>query len=689
MSILLFFILTIFSGFIIDLIIKKWKADLLEKIIIRFGVGLGIIPILGVILNLLSIPLDWKIFLIISIAIFLLSFYFRKENLLKEFRNLDFGLTKITKNQIYTFFVFIMFFITAYMYISGSFAYPWFEDGDPYGYASDIKYITLEKTYSADMHFCHYAEPYPQGYQILMGILHQTNDSIYFTMKFFSSLIISFSILFFFYFVKIFSKKVEIAFWSTFCLFAIPAWLSHFIFPLAFNMTLMIILFYSLINISESKNWKYLSIILYASILITHFYTGVIISVLLILYYLNKVFVEEKFNKDVLDVLILGFLTSLLFWMPSLYKFREVIFSTNPPELGGIEIFFPFFSKVIAGNIYSIVFFGSLFAFALLYISRNHWFKYIKKGLSYPNIKYKIFFVLLIIALCILVIPQDKIIYAKGSADRIYNISDFFIVQNGNMINNPIGIGIILMSIFLIGFSLLSINIKKLFLENNFYLSTSYIWTIFSFIGIMGVVLSIGFAPFRMWTFFGMCLSLMVGYTIYEILKSIKFTFKEYETVLRFIFISLLIISVYFTSFQQKYWHNTAPWPEHQIMVPKSQELYIWMREGGLPKNTMVDNICHRPSLVIGYDMLSKPWSNEEVCESATSYYHISLNKTVEDNYNFLKRNNFSYVVIGASCIAKYNVNPELVNIRIQEFINSTKFKLIKNTETEYLFKVI
>jgi len=124
-------------------------------------------------------------------------------------------------------------------------------------------------------------------------------------------------------------------------------------------------------------------------------------------------------------------------------------------------------------------------------------------------------------------------------------------------------------------------------------------------------------------------------------------------------------------------------------MVPESQQLYIWMREGGLPKDSMVTNLCHREILVFGYDMLSKSWLNKELDSMRDdAYLWRALNESLEDNYIFLKRNNFDYVTIGASCVAKFQMDIGLVNNRIQEMANSTKFSLVKNTPTEFLFKV-
>jgi hypothetical protein len=63
----------------------------------------------------------------------------------------------------------------------------------------------------------------------------------------------------------------------------------------------------------------------------------------------------------------------------------------------------------------------------------------------------------LIVLLLVLIIPEEKIFYTAGTATRPYVAKDFFTAQYGNLINNPLGIGFVIMTIFVI--VLLSISI--------------------------------------------------------------------------------------------------------------------------------------------------------------------------------------------------------------------------------------
>ncbi|MBD3249366.1 hypothetical protein GF336_04950 [Candidatus Woesearchaeota archaeon] len=682
-SIILFFVLSVGLGFLIDIFIKNWKADFLEKLVIRIGAGILLIPFFGVIFNLISIPLHWISFLILSAVIFSSASYLRKNTLLEDLRSLNLKRFRLKRSHIYTFFILIIFAVSAYMYVSGSFNYPWFEDGDPYSYAAASKYISLKKTYSAPYYFTHFAEPYPQGYSIFMGVLNQTNDSIYWTLKYFNALIVSFSILFFFYFAKKLTKRTSSAFWASFILAAIPAWVSHFVFALNFNMALMFLVFYAFFSVKEDKRWKYPGAFFYAAILMTHFYTGFIISVILIIAYILRVLVYKDFSKDYLDIMVVGFLLSLMFWVPALARYWDLFLEGH--QLGGLNTFLPFAELLINSPALMMLLIAGIIAFLFLYLKHNIWFGHVKKILEKKNFAMWLYLGILVLGLLILIIPSEKIIYERGSASRVYGFSDFFIAQKGNMINNPIGIGWVVMIIFIIGMFLLIKNFKKLFTEKNFKLLVPFSWTIFSFIGVMGASLSIGFVPFRMWTFFGMSLALVSGYSIFLILKA-----AGKNNLIKIALIALIVISAYYTSFVPKYWHNTAQWPDHQIMVPESQNLYIWMRNSGrIPKDSYVLNLCHKSNLMFGYDMISPLWSDPELNhKSENAYITSSLNNSLENNYNFLKKHNFEYTSIGVSCVAKFKSDQKLVNDKLQAIANDTRFNLVYNTESEFLFKI-
>jgi len=167
----------------------------------RIGFGLAFLPFLGLMLNLLRIPIDWKIILALSLVypIYCIIRYKPKPQL--QF--------KITKNTLSILAMLALFVVNLYIYTSGAFAYPYLEDDDSWSHALSVKFVSIEKSVFVGINNpFHYIDPYPPTYDLLMGILHQTNNSVHFTLKFFNALIISLSTIFFYFFVKEFTNSL-------------------------------------------------------------------------------------------------------------------------------------------------------------------------------------------------------------------------------------------------------------------------------------------------------------------------------------------------------------------------------------------------------------------------------------------------------------------------------------------------
>src|SRR3989338_4006133 len=228
--------------------IEKESDDFLERNLMRFGIGLGVMLLFGFLLNLLRIPLDWRIFLGIGVLILIVKFYldYRKNRTIMQNFNLN----------LYSILMLILFAITLYMYVHGAFAYPYLEDDDSWSHAMSVKYVSMEKTvFTGKEVLFHYIDPYPPAYDMLLGIVHQTNNSVYWTLKFFNALIISFSIIFFYFFAREFTSSSKKALFATFALFAVPAFLSHFIWALALTVPLYFVSFYCVERINHDKKW--------------------------------------------------------------------------------------------------------------------------------------------------------------------------------------------------------------------------------------------------------------------------------------------------------------------------------------------------------------------------------------------------------------------------------------------------
>jgi hypothetical protein len=326
----------------------------------------------------------------------------------------------------------------------------------------------------------------------------------------------------------------------------------------------------------------------------------------------------------------------------------------------------------------------------VMYFYRSKWLPKIGSFMRKDGIKFKIFMIFMVFILLFLFLGPKYIIESRGTATRDYNLKDFFVATPHNMINNPIGVGSVLMSFFCLGLILMFVYKDKLFLKKNMWVSTILLWSVFALLIIFGTYTSIVLVPFRMWTFFALFAPIVASFAVLGLTKLVK------QDWLRLVLILVFVILVWNTSYTNKNSANTAVWPNHEVVIPESEELYAWMRDGGLPKDSSVMPLCNLPSVAIGYDMNADQFLNKEFNplydheRKLKWYYRLSLNKTLEENYDLLSGNGIEYTTIGMNCYAKLQkgYTQELVITRLNEMMNSTKFTMVKSTQSEALFRV-
>ena len=152
-----------------------WRSHNLETTIMRIGIGLGALPVVGVLLNLLRIPLDWRIFFALSSVIFLIK-------LISAGTRGHFKIHFQIKERPYVLgILLILLAFNFFIYCKGPFLSPWLEDDDSWAHAAGIKYVAIEKNFNPSSGEFHYINPYPPGYDLIFGILHQTHPSLYWT----------------------------------------------------------------------------------------------------------------------------------------------------------------------------------------------------------------------------------------------------------------------------------------------------------------------------------------------------------------------------------------------------------------------------------------------------------------------------------------------------------------------------
>ena len=691
LTILLFFIYTWGLGFTATAFLKK-SHNFFERNLMRIGIGLGILPILGLVLNFLKIPLDWKIFLLISMAypVFVLA----KKIIRKELPKIE-GL-KLTKANICLIIVFLLFFATFYMYASGAFKYPWFEDDDPWSHAAGVRYVAIEKTVTPGEnnpgtdYFLPYLGPYPPAYDLVLGVLHQTSPYIMWTMKFFNALIISLGIIFFYFFAKRFMKNSGKALFATFILAAIPCFLSHFIWAHALIPALFFVLIYCIDSIFQDKRYTIISSLILASLLVTQPGQAIKIGIFVALYIIVKSVSNRKFLMNFIYIYIPAGILSLTWW------------GTQAKEI---------FAMRGAGEILQGA--GAAISKPLL---QRIWELIVK---FFPA--------------------------SSGTATRVYTFDDFFVAKSQNMINNPVGVGSIIYLLLFVFMLLMFIYIVQKTLKTareqrtlfyaliiiNFLagivmllLSVRYItalfgspifisllldlyamllialafgilyltgklknredwimvvllWLLFTFLGINSMTfnLPVGLMAFRFWMLFAIPAALIAAEGAW-VLSSIMKKFK----IPRIAVLVALAVMIIFTSGIPKYQVNTAMWGPGATLSATGQTTdYVWLKT--LPLNTRVFTFDeHHRYRVIALNKDTCEW-----CPHIIELHKNVINMSIDDIYSKLKSEKYEYAIAGVIHVQMYGKAAEE---QINELIASEYFTPVYQTQTSVILKI-
>ena len=289
-AILVFVVITWGLGFSAWYGCKK-PSNTVEKAIVQCALGMAGFVVLGVLFNLLHIPQDWKLFTLAAILGPITYAIIKR-------KHLKLPKLKINKSTLYLAIVIILFLITLNMHLKGAFSYPYLEDTDPWEHALSVKYITQEKSLKASedvtKSYFSYLAPYPPGYDLTMGVLHQLNPSITSTLKTFNAIIISFIILLFYIFAKSFIGNRDKALVATFIFAMIPSFLSHFIWAHSLVIFLLFPMLIAFEFLNKDKRWQLPAAIIFAAILTSQPAQPVKIAVMLGIYIVIKSRSEER-----------------------------------------------------------------------------------------------------------------------------------------------------------------------------------------------------------------------------------------------------------------------------------------------------------------------------------------------------------------------------------------------------------
>ena len=544
-TIILFFVIILGLGYSILYLFKIKSENNLERFFVYMAIGLGTFPLLTVTLNLVRIPLHWITYLILSLAVPCLILI--RMQLKKETRQKQQPIFRLTKSNVYMSLVIMLSLILFVVYLKGAFSYNYLEDDDSWDHAVETKYVSLYNTYSRAIDIDNfkrtYIEPYPPSYDVLMGVLHQTNDSVSWTLKFFNALLIALGIIFFYLFaVEFFNNKAK-ALAATFIITIIPSFMSHFIWSQTLALILFFPAFYALNKIKENKAWLWVSIIIIGSILVSQPSTAAIFGAMLGIYWFARVLIESIQKKKIalwgdnspfLIAGIGGVLVSMIYWIPTFIKF-------------GIRITF-----------IGIGMFEGLFS------------------------------------------TEAETLLEDTSGGIVYGVRDFFIAPLVSKMDQPIGWGAFVFVLLAFTIIMLVLNYKKLKAKD--YALTALFWFVFCVLGTQSNALPMKLFPHRFWVFLAIPVALLAAEGLIIVYNSLKSRKSVLYPVMVVIFIGLMITSAY-----PKYVVETSHWPFGGGWSSYEEiKGYQWMADN-LPKNTPVFNLCHDEEKVIGFDMYAPP----------------------------------------------------------------------------------
>ena len=555
----------------------KPPSNIFEREFLRLGFGIGLFSVLAIILNLLHIPIHWLLFLILGMIspLGILFKVFKKQ--------VKFPKIEMSKENIFFILVMIIFLAHFLIFLKGAFSYPYLEDGDPWDHARSIRYIAAQQTAfepSTSDELFKFMDAYPPIFDILMAVLYQVNGNMIWTLKFFNALIVSLSLVFFYIFAKKLSNNPTKALIATFILFLIPSYMSHFIWALVMSMALFFPCLYALESIKDDPKWKYIAAVMIGALLVSQPSMAFVLSIMLFLYWIVKSIMYQNTNKNILVAGLLGIILSSLWWLPIYFRWGSPI--------------------------------------------ENEW-----AGVYSPN----------------MVENQKRIgqfspgFRIIGTADRVYTFSDFFFVKKTNMINNPIGIGPVLLPLLFLSILYLLLNIKSLFKRENEWKILCLVWLVFTFLGIHGARLPIQFIAFRFWMLFAIPVSFLVGGVLTEMIGT--------KTFSRIVLVILVLVGVGITSGIVKYQINTALWGPGYMINEIEYSAYMKF-DKEFPEHQKVFSMCQDSTYKLAaYDQDECLWCQKDV---QLRRDFLNQTKTPETIYNFLKNESYKYLLIDLSC---------------------------------------
>lgn len=253
---------------------------LVDTILLSLVVGLGMLPLVILLLRILHIPMDVRILIFLAAVGPAIGIWFSRKPT---------GKVSIQRYACIGIVLIAAVLVAAMMYI-GATTYPYLENDDPWGHAVGAHYVAFEKTtWQPQVTLSHYLEPYPPYFTAMMGILHQSNNDLQWVLKFFNALIIGMSIIAAFYAFEALTKDSVRAALGAVIIGVLPAYMSHFIWSQTLAIPVFFIALWAVASIEPAKQWHkseglLLAVLLVWSATIIQPSTAAVFALLFIIY---------------------------------------------------------------------------------------------------------------------------------------------------------------------------------------------------------------------------------------------------------------------------------------------------------------------------------------------------------------------------------------------------------------------
>jgi hypothetical protein len=330
-TVVVFFVVTLGMG---QGLLALAGATLQRNPILRgietLGFGLAAFSFAGVVFHVLHVPIDFRAYIAVACVGPVVALVRR--------RTTKAAGVAWTRDETTCALVLVALLLTFFgIYCFGALSYPYLEDTDPWLHAEGALYIAKERTYSVDpllRHlggFANYLEPYPPTFDVIMGVLRQTNDSVYWTLKVFNVVLVTLALGFSFLFGEAYAGSAPRGLFVTVVLAALPSFMSHFIWSQSLALCVFPVAMYGVLRAFDDRRWTAPAALSIASLMVTQpvvsLMGGVVLLLLVATMFLEELgeaetFALRLFPRSARGVLVgaAGLAGSFLYWGEQLAK---------------------------------------------------------------------------------------------------------------------------------------------------------------------------------------------------------------------------------------------------------------------------------------------------------------------------------------------------------------------------------